>query len=238
MSIAARITINDRQMAALQRELKDFRGGLGKAIAGGVNKTLAKGRTFIVGQMKEKLNVRPRLIAASPAGKPRITVRKATERRLGGSIWILNRPIGLINFGAKDTRPKKLRGSRKPGSGGGVLAQIYRDGSKQVYPHAFIAKGRNNNQHVFQRAEKPVVGRDELYVKGSKSSPGRYPIGIYRGVSLFKVYNENPRITKAVIDFMQADLGKQLLSQVDRILARRKVARPADLESIFTVSRT
>lgn len=209
MPAAVIVEVDEAQYDRLRRELAGIPFGVQKATVGAINKTVAQGRTVVVDKLFDLLAIRRR----GDILRHTTTVPATVERPVG-KVVIDGRRIGLINFTVKDTRTKRGRG--KAGNGRGVTAQVYRHGDTWVLPHAFIATGASGNRHVFQR--QPVGG--------GKLSP-RLPIVSKQGLSLFKVYQDTPAIEAASLARIRTIFNEQLLSQIDRLLGRRKVDRPA-----------
>lgn len=201
----ARIEVGKEMADSIAFELQAIPNGVDRAISGAVNKTLPKGRTFAVNRLHKLLAVRKKgAITSSQGGNSRFAIVKATPSRPSGFLRILGRPIALWNFQVKDTRNKKRN------TGQGVFYQLYRSGSRKRLPHAFIAAGEQGNKHVFQRA----------------TGAGRLPIFSHIGLSLYDVgTRDHPEVQAETQTMMADDFGRQILSQVDRLLGRKKTDR-------------
>lgn len=200
-------------------ELTGFRNGVGRVVSGAINKLLPKGRTEVVDGLVSVLNIKRSAALYFPKDdedpkakrRERISLVKSTPTKLEGKITVLTRPIGLINFNPKEKRKKKRRkyGTSLPGEG--VTVQVYRGGGTQHFKHSFIAVGANNNRHIFVR--RYAGGKVGTY-------RGQYPLDRRQGPSLLTVYKKHPEIDTRVQDRLDADLQKELDSQLNRILKR------------------
>lgn len=208
--VAVTVKFDERQVERARVELAGISNGLSKALAGAINKVLTKGRTEVVRGLSETLAVKPSRIRQTPGGTERISIRRAMPSKLEGFIKILARPIGLINFKIKEKRKKKGRkyGAVYPGEG--IFGQVYKSGPAFRLKHAFIAKGRSGNVHVFQRTRK-----------GSKYV-ARQPIEALKGPSLLTVYREHPELHERTERRIADELAKELDSQINRFLKRSK----------------
>lgn len=210
-SIAVTVTVSQRQIDQLQRELVGIANGVPRAITGSINKVLGKARTEVVAGLMETLAIKKKDVLRTPSGTERITVVKASKDRLEGLVRVMGRPIGLVNFQHKDLR--KRRKNRRYGQsfpGEGVRVQIYRNQPPTLLRHVFKTTGRGGNVHLFQRT-----------MRGGKPSP-RLPIERLTGPSLLTVVRKNPQISTRVQDRIDSELQKELDSQVNRLLKRRK----------------
>jgi hypothetical protein len=193
--------------------LANIPNGLQRAMVSAINKSVSKGRTTVIRGLADVVNVKRNNIAG------RVDTEKATRDRPIGYIKILGRPIGLINFHAKDTRLRKRHG------GEGVTAKIFKGGETVTYPHAFIGVGKADNKQVFERKRNLGIYRpkEPHYLPNTGRLMAR--IGSIRGVSLLDVYKQRPQLQKNATDLIRKDLATQVESQIDRLLKRKKSDR-------------
>lgn len=215
-----RIIPDPASLAAAELELGSLRSQMPKVMLGAINKALTHVRSIMAQHLANTINVKRNNILK------RIKQRFASTK-VGygeGRLTIMSRRIGAINFGAKDRRPKKLRGSREPGSGKGVTFQLYKHGAITQLRHAFIAKGQvggvgserdttRGNLQVFQRTKRGPLAKSG-WAK-------RFEIKSVKGLSLETVYRQKPEMDKLTTGNIQASLDKHIKSQVQRILATR-----------------
>lgn len=166
--------------------LAGITGGLEQAGVAAVNKMAAKTKTRVSAGLTKFLNIKKSNL------KRRLFVTKATRAKPVATIRIMGRPIGLINFNAKDTNVK------------GVIATVVRGEAPIVLPHAFIATGKFGNTHVFQR-----------------EGPSRLPIDTQFSQRLYDLFKRSP-VPADLAVFVPNDLQTQMRGQVQRILARAR----------------
>lgn len=206
------------QIVKVANELRDIKNGVARAMAPAINKTLGKAQTTLITGLTDLLTAKRGNIVGKGATK-RIRIIKATPDHLTGRIQILQRPIGLINFQVKDTRGKK-RGFNKKGSGGGVIAQLRKDEPPIVLPNAFIAVGLSDNKHVFARfGVKRRQGKAHFAPNVGRLAQ---PIRSFKGLSLHEVWKDSPRLRGQVQGRIDSEFPKDVSSQVDRLLQRKK----------------
>ncbi|MGC4033689.1 MAG: phage tail protein [Tepidisphaeraceae bacterium] len=184
--------------------LQGLPGAVDKAAVAAVNKTLTRMRTQV---SKGLAGPRGFLNLKQANLKRRLIVKKATRTSLIGSLKIMGRPIGLVNFNAKDTRR-----STYDRSGQGVHVQVIRGGPRvgnygsqgqfNDLDHAFIAEGLSGNRHVFMRRFESRLPLDNLYSQ--------------RLYDLFKI---SP-VPAKLREFVPDELDKQIRSQIDRFLVQ------------------
>jgi hypothetical protein len=140
---------------------------------------------------------------------------------------ILLRQIALINFRHKEKRKKRGWGTKK--SGTGVEVQIYKSGQTVRFPHAFIATGKRDqsggggNRHIFQRASR---GGGSAFNAGASLVP-RFPLNSLKGISLMREFQKSPEMQARVKNRIATEMDKELASQVNRLLNRRRTAATA-----------
>jgi hypothetical protein len=200
-----RISFSEAKMRKAQAELAGIRGGVPRAISGAINKTVAKGRTLVTDELFALLTLKRKDIRGS------ITSRNAKPTRLQGHIKIHERPVPLAWFKVKENRKKRGWGTKA--SGTGVEVQIYKTGTARKFPHAFLIASK------LGRGGKRVTERQ---MSGSYRVP-RQPLMFPAGVSLRMEYVKRPDIQAKVKSLLDADLDRQLDSQVNRLLNRKKV---------------
>jgi hypothetical protein len=226
------IEIDERTYGDLRRELGEMPGAVDRAVVSAVNKTLSQGRTIIVDRLFALLNVKRGEI------RKRVTVPhngKATRDKPEGKIKIGKSRMGLINFGAKDTRTRKGKGAFGTAAAGrGVDVQVYRQGESANFPRAFIARYRGKAT-VLQRKQGTVLkptGQKTSYGTDIKqrvqldSLVGRFPIIPLVGPSPAEAFAKHPQIETEARAKIGSILREQCLSQIDRLLKRRKIDRP------------
>lgn len=201
-------------IARAKEELRAMPGAFAKAVPAAVNKTLDRAKTMTVRQLAEILAVKSQqVIRYTPGGTERIrVVPYGQETADGGTLRIMKRPIGAMNF-----QTRKVAG--------GVSLQIFRDEGARTIQGAFFGTGLSNNKHVFTR----VPGRGKYRQKAAHYGPNigrlRQHVSAEKPISLFTVYRMRPQLGQATVAFMSSEFPKQMESQVDRFLKRSKTER-------------
>lgn len=219
-NIACSVEIDDASMEAAKRELRFIPDGIGRAIDGAINKTLAKAKTMVIKQLTADLTAKQSAIRATPGGKERITTTPAYGS--SGHLRIMGRRIGAINFKIKK-------------SGDGYVVQYFKTGGTGVsLPGAFKGVGASGNLQLFERfgggkLTRFLVNKGKHRVtnphyQGNKNRMMQ-SLGALHGLSLYDVYKGDSRWSTEVENFMTADVKQQLLSQTDRLLGRSKSER-------------
>lgn len=189
-----RLTFDAAKLAAAGEELKEIPDGLPKAIAGAINKAIPQGRTRLIKVTTGILNLLAREVRA------RMSIKKATKTKLEGSLIIGKKRVELIEY-----RPTQNKT--------GVRVRMFKDRPPELLPRFFINKGRSSGQrHVMRRVEG----------EGGELVP-RYPIRIRYGQSVYGLMQERREVLEDETKNISVDMGRQLDSQVDRLLMRRKI---------------
>jgi hypothetical protein len=212
----------EADLASIERaraELVSIPNGISRAVQGAVNKTLEKGRTLVKVRLFEILAVKKQsVIAKTPSGADRIKVLPyGQESSDGGTLRILTREIGLINF------------EHRILPNGGIIFHLYRDGAGETDEDRsvryFRGVGLSNNRHIFYRniAAPKFKVLDAHYKKNIGKV--RQRVHVAKGVSLLIVFRSRPTIGTEVLALFKREFPIQLDSQVDRLLKRPKAER-------------
>lgn len=189
------IGLDKAKADALANEVRGIKDGFGRVLAPAINKTVATGKTRLKRRMAGILALRAKTI-----GERITSGRKATKMVLKSNIRLSDRRIELAEF---SPRQKKE----------GVSVKVFKSEGRETLPHFFINKGLSTGKkHVFDRE-----------TVGGKRVP-RTPHWIKYGYSIASVYEnwagggEAEEALKEIGDTFE----KNVLSQTDRILNRRK----------------
>jgi hypothetical protein len=200
------VTLDDRALEIAARELAGVSNGFNRAIVGAINKSVPKGRTIVIEGLMEKLAVKKRITVAGRVRAVKASLAAGAEAAVG-YIKVAARAISLTSFQHRDTRDKKHN------AGQGVFVRQFKDQPETQYPRAFKATGEGGAKQIFER------------VPGAK----RYPLVARKGVSLLDVYRGQPQLRQEATAKIGQELRKDLFSQIDRLLKRRKSDRPQDM---------
>jgi len=143
-----RIDIDEQRLNEIRSMVSGIHNGYPKILTRALNDTAKTVKTQAALRVGNELNLTAARI------KKDMSIDKATYSKLSAAVKTKSRSPGLINFGAK-----KLSGNK------GVSFKKFRSGAREKKSRAFIATGRNSNEHVFirrwTRAHSPIshIGR-------------------------------------------------------------------------------
>jgi hypothetical protein len=176
------LTIDTKQMQRLERAIGHIQGGVPKAVAGAINRTLNKGRTEAKREIRKIYEIKAKDIA--------IRVRGASAARQKGEIRIEGGMKKLIEF---KVRPKTL--ARKGGRRRIITATVRR-GKGGAIPRGFIAKMSSGHIGVFTRAGKERLPIGERLSIGSPIMATQPTVG--------------PAVNKAMGDSLAKHMDQQI----------------------------
>lgn len=188
------IGVDETQRKELAEVLANVRNGVPRAISGAINKVLPKARTRFVRAVGDRITVPAREV------RERIAVKKASPATLEGTVTITRKPIPLIEFRARQTKK------------GGVTVQVRKGQAREKFRDSFIAKMKSGHEGVFRRRFK------------GKGRVARLPIDERFGPTVLGVISGAPGLLNEELAAAHEDLGRQIDSQVDRLLNRKKVS--------------
>jgi hypothetical protein len=226
---STRLTIEfePNEFKAVQEQLLGVPRGADIALSTAINKTLSTERTAIARRLSATMTAKKSSI------DKRIRVFRATRDKLSGRINIRgDKGVSLIGFGARQTKR-------------GVTARIF--GKSAQYDGAFIARGINRsnsdgpneagNKLVFERfgAKRAMsmgrYGPNSIFGKHTrgprKGQPIlRQPISVVYGPSVAETFRKTPGMENQTMTDINANFRKNVQSQVDWLLNRKKSERP------------
>ncbi|SEQ49142.1 Prophage minor tail protein Z (GPZ) [Amphritea atlantica] len=127
----------DQQIDQLKRKLSAYKTiEVPRAASSALNKTIKASETRTVRGVAKAINVPQKYV------RKRIYIKRSTARTLQSRLRSYYRGISVIDLNAKDTG----KGGWSQRKGKGVKTS-----GKRQYSNAFIARGTNNQLHVFQR---------------------------------------------------------------------------------------
>lgn len=179
-------------LQALKRLLDP--ASLKKAEKSAIKATQRKVATRISRKVREEFNVTARAIA----DRLRLSLQKNdTEAYL----WYIGSRIGLINFDAQFKKISTPRGSRM-----GATARIRKGGSRFVTKGGFIATGRNQNVHIFQRTDLKQKRRLPIQSKTGPAIPQMVAM---------------PEVLEDAALFAEIEYPKELTNRIDYYLMQQ-----------------
>lgn len=206
------LSINPAQMRDLQETLAGVRNGIPRVISGAQNKTIKTGESRIVKDLAKMIN----LPQGSPSAQRRdlkrgtsqkfirdyISVKKSNQETLLAEIRFKRKGIPL--FAYKPIQKKA-----------GVSVKPRKDKPRQVLKNTFIATMGSGHRGIFERRR--------LGSKSSGPRHGRLPVDERYGPTILGVYEGSPGLAAALEAEIHTIYDKNLASQVDRVLQRRKL---------------
>ena len=193
------LKIDAAQLEDIEQTLAGVAGGLPKAQSAAINRTLTHVRAVAARQIKKHINLPIARI------KEAITRKKATPGHPVGIVRFSRKPVPLIDYGATDNRPN------------GVSVTARRDQGRQQFKHAFIATMPTGHTGVFERIPGTKQKRG-WFRKGRKTDK----IKQLFGPSVEGTFEKAPGVLQAVLADSGQFLAKQMASQADRLLHRKK----------------
>lgn len=191
------LRINPETMEELQETLASVPNGANRAMAAAINRTLGTGITRIKRRLAGILNLPSNTILHT------MRTERATPQNLEGHIVFSRKAMSLLDFDAT--------GGGKNDTGIDVM--VFK-GKAEHHDHWFISNTKRGQQFVFDRA------------KGGGGSSGRVPRGPTKGKfgpTVVGVVANHPGTLDDINDQdLSPILKKNLESQVDRLLERRK----------------
>lgn len=209
MSDLLQVIVDPVQMRELEESLSAAQ--IPKAIVGAVNKTGGKVKTKVIRGIADNV---PFAVAVV---REQVGLRKANAANPTAVITVSHKKIPLYDY-------KPIQTPR------GVIVRTSKIGAAQLYKHTFIATVGTGKGHigVFYRAPN-WIRKEVINKKGQKVMHG-LPIKEAYGPSLVGVFGGAPGLLQSTKEFAAADLQKQISSQIDRFMQRRKADRESDSE--------
>lgn len=146
-----RCEIDTSSLDDIQQLLSGIKSGYPRVVSGAINATLTTVKTQAAARIGNELNLKAARI------KKDFTVQKANFSKLKGAVIATGEPVGLINFGAKQTQK-------------GVTVKVLRKGGRSLLRHAYIGTGRGKSgSHVFWRKkDRASMPTPKRFVTGKK----------------------------------------------------------------------
>lgn len=206
------IQISEAQRKALADSLAGVANGVAIAVTSAVNRTLRTGRTILRRRIQQIVNIKTAYF-----NDRAVSIMQATRSTQQGYLKISRNQIPLIQFGARAGKT-------------GVSVEI-KKGMRERHPHWFKAKMASGHEGIFKRFGPKVPMTSGYYApSGPHNRSGRVlrqRITEIKGPSILGVYQNAPAAAAEVLSDIGTELQKNLDSQVDRLLQRKKADRPA-----------
>ena len=195
------VRLNQADVAKVKALLGDLKDKYKPVMVTSINKTLTTAQTQATARIGNEINLKASRI------KEDFTIDKANYSKLSGSLKATGKPVGLIQFGAKQTAK-------------GVTVKVKRSSGRSLLKHAFIAKGKGKSissvdgsvkQHVFWRAK----------ARNTMPDPRRFPRG--------KIAPTGP--WRSMPDKYRRPLERLTGPRIEDILAKPKVLDPVTIQA-------
>lgn len=198
MPVEVSVAVSPAQLADLRQTLAGVTNGVPRVLVGAINKTLLTGRSRIVKRIGQEIELKQKVIRES------VGIRRAKGGESPqGAITFSRKPIPLAKFSPQPSQPGKGRGRV------GVTVKV-RKGKRETLRGTFVARMKSGHLGVFERK-----GRGAARAK-------RGPIIERYGPTVIGVFQGAPGVAAEEIAALAPVLQKNIASQVDRLLARRK----------------
>lgn len=152
MSSAAFIQISSEDIARIKRDFKLMNDEVPVGLSRAINRTLTAVNAEGSVQVRKIYKLKANRI------KKDFTIRKSTRTKLTGAWRATGKPVGLIQFGARQNRK-------------GVSVKVETDSARKTIDHTFIQIGQNRSEHIFWREKqsgKMVPRYDILRLEGPR----------------------------------------------------------------------
>ncbi len=195
------IRYDERNLRRISAMLAGIPSGMKIAMSRALNRTAAKAKTNVVGQLKGEINVK---VAAAKKG---IKIVKATRAHWVARLQITGDRIPLVAFGARPTNK-------------GVTYKIT-IGKRKLARHAFI-------QTMPTRGDDQTRGHKGVFVRKAKaadsegSRKNRLPILQLMGPSLGIVFENAPGLAAEAMMRSEFILSRNINNQVNFLLSRAR----------------
>lgn len=203
-----RLTISTRQANYVASQLSAMPHKIPQVLAGAINKTLLKVRTYMVRSIREATTLKYGRIL------DKADIDKANPSKLHGKVVLAGRAVGAIQYKHTASRTN------------GVTVTMMKGDSPIRFRGGFKAFGIKGNQQLFYR----VLGS---YYKVGDLAHDKRNIGrrkerqkaIY-GPSLDKIFLRHPTMRTDSVRVGSETFEESIMNQVDRALGRKKSDRP------------
>lgn len=207
--IEVRMTLNQKDKLRLLTEISRWKGAIGTATSRAINKAATSTRTYIARAVTQYIKVKYGAVLR------RITVSKASNRKLFSSIYLSKRRLNLMDV--TGTRQRKRKG-------GGV---VFNTPNSKFVKGAFIAKTNKQTKQskdikgVFvrtgRRSEKVVIGK-----RGKPLKPKEI-IHMLKTGSPFIYWRNEAVMAERTENFASAKLSEELNRQIDLFLDKKGI---------------
>ncbi len=200
------VKVDEATLDKVKSAMAGIKNGYVNVLVTSINKTMTTVKTQATARIGNDLNLKASRI------KEDFTIIKADYSNPSGAIVATGEPVGLINFGASQTKK-------------GVTVKVKRSGSRSLLKHAFIAKGRGaskakdgtTKEHVWWREGQDQQDPPKLHMQGkiSKAAWPRF------GIQYHPKFSEEYRFP----------LSRRTGPRIEDILSKNYVLDPVTIQA-------
>lgn len=202
------VKLNQADVAKVKALLGDLKDKYKTVIVRSINKSLQTAQTQATARIGNEINLKAARI------KKDFTLKKANYSDMSGSLKMTGKPVGLVQFGARQTQK-------------GVSVKVLKSESRSVLKHAFITTGKGSKkEHVFWRQkERKTMPKPKRFPMGKISKKGwkhipkpyKLPLERLTGPRIEDIFAQ-PKVLDPVTIQAQHLYFKNVAAEVDNIL--------------------
>ena len=202
----SKIELNKADLAQVNSMLSDIKGGANLALARALNKGVTHGKTQAAKDIGAYLNLKAKRIKSDFDG-----TFKAKKTDLRAGIVAKGKPVGLINYGARERV-------------GGYSVKVLKKGKREFLKHSFKAKVKGI-EHLFWRTKYggKRTGSKKRYAKYFGTLPKAHfkklPLEKLDGPRIEDVFAK-PGMLDTILKLTEDKIGDQLFTEAETILRR------------------
>ena len=201
------VEVNSTDLLAVQTLLRHAPKAFDTALVRATNRGLTKGRTTMVNETADRLNLKKKRIRQD------ITIGKASKFRMRAWIKSKGKPVNLEAFGSRQTKK-------------GVSVQVLKANPRYLVRHAWIGLGANANKILLRREKTeenaPYYGTkrpNPNLVYSALPEEFRYPLESLTGPRVQDI-TDNPEVIGAVQKEASETISEELKRQTDLFLRK------------------
>jgi len=205
------VTVNQADVAKVKALLGDLKDKYKNVMATSINKTLTTAKTQAAARINNELNLKSSRI------KDDFRINKASHNNLSGALISSGKPVGLIQFGARQTAK-------------GVTVKVKRSSSRSLLRHAFIAKGKGDSI-----SKKDETVKKHVFWRGGNRkalpAPKRFPMGRIAPKAPWNRMPEKDNKYRAVGPGHRLRIERKTGPRIEDIFAKPKVLNPIAIQA-------
>ena len=205
---ASKIELNKYDLAEVDALLSDIKGGANLALSRALNKGVTHGKTQAAKDIGSYLALTAKRIKSDFDG-----TFKSKKSDLRAGIVAKGKPVGLVNFGARERI-------------GGYSVKVLRKGKREFLKHSFKAKVKGV-EHLFWRTKYggKRTGTKKQYAGYFARLPRAHfkklPLKRLEGPRIEDVFAK-PGMLDTILRLTEQKIGDQLFTEAETILRRHR----------------